>query len=81
MRQATKRIEKALRNGLRRYSNNPRGTPGLIECFNMAPGAQGLEAHETITDLNADGVSWGGLGKFDLGYIEEDSISTDSVSF
>ena len=64
MRQGIEVIDKALREGLRRFSNNPRNMPGLVECFNLAPAEQGLEVHETITDLGATGVTWVGEGQY-----------------
>lgn len=64
MKQGTITIDKAFRNGLRRFSNNPRNAPSLVECYNLAPAEQGLEAHETITDMAATGVSWGGEGQY-----------------
>ena len=69
MRQATDTFDKALRSGLRRFSNNPRNMPGLIECHNLAPAEQGLEAHEEITDLGGSGISWGGEGVYSAGAI------------
>ena len=92
MKQATMTIEKALRNGLRRYSNNPRNVPGLTECFNLAPGEQGLEEHETITSLGATGVSWGGEGVYSAGavtrtitirvtdYVDDSELQTVAVT-
>ena len=64
MKQAATTIDEALRSGLRRYGNNPRYTPGLVECHNLAPAEQGLEPHDEITNLGDDGVSWGGEGQY-----------------
>jgi hypothetical protein len=64
MKQAATTIRDALRSGLRQYSNNPRGVPGLVECHNLAPAEQGLEPHEEITNLGDDSVSWGGEGSY-----------------
>ena len=64
MRQGIEVIDKALREGLRRFSNNPRNMPGLVECFNLAPAEQGLEVHETIIDLGAPGITWVGEGQY-----------------
>lgn len=64
MKQGSERFEKALKFGLRRFRTNPRGTPSLVECFNMAPCEQGLEPHEEITSLGESGVAWGGTGEY-----------------
>jgi hypothetical protein len=64
MRQAESTIYEALVRGLRRFSNNPRGEPGLVECHNLAPAELGLEVHEEITNLGEPGVSWGGEGSY-----------------
>lgn len=55
-------FDKGLRLGLRKYSSNPRNEQGLVECHNLAPGESGLKLHEAVVDLNASGVTWGGLG-------------------
>ena len=81
MKQASTTIRDALKGGLRRFANNPRDIPGLVECHNLAPAEQGPELHETITDLNASGISWGGVGRFAIDYIDEDVITTDEVTF
>jgi len=57
-------FDEGLKHGLRRFSNSPRGEQALVECHNLAPADQGLELHEAVTDLNATGVTWGGLGQF-----------------
>ena len=51
---------KGLRGGLRKFKNAPANAETLTELYNLAPAEQGLEIHEIITDMNADGVSWGG---------------------
>ena len=55
-------VFKAFNKGLRAFKNMPMGEQSLVECFNMAPSEMGLEIHETLMSLNADGVSWGGEG-------------------
>ena len=55
-------FEEGFKHGLRRESSNPRNTQSLVECHNAAPGEAGLEPHEVVTSLDADGVSWGGRG-------------------
>jgi len=57
-------FDEGLNKGLRRFSNNPRNSQSLVECHNLAPSEQGLALHEAVTNLNATGVSWGGLGKW-----------------
>ena len=57
-------FDEGLKHGLRRFSNNPRGEQNLVECHNIAPAEQGPELHEAVIDLNASGVTWGGLGQF-----------------
>ncbi len=64
MKQASTTIHDALKSGLRRFANNPRGVPGLVECHNLAPAEQGLEPHEEITNLGRSGISWGGEGTY-----------------
>jgi len=56
-------FDKGLRSGLRKHSSNPRNEQALVECHNLMPTEAGLEVHKAVTDLNADGVAWGGLGK------------------
>jgi len=51
-----------LNKGLRNFSNNPRNNKALVECHNVGPGKGGPELHEPLTDLNADGITWGGEG-------------------
>jgi len=51
------------KQGLRGYSNNPRNSPGLVECFNLAPAEKGLVGHEEILDIASD-QSWGGEGVY-----------------
>ena len=53
-------FDKGLLKGLRQFDTNPLNEEALLECFNMAPAEKGLEAHEPIVDINADGISWGG---------------------
>ena len=55
-------FDEGLTKGLRRFSANPTNEPTLVELFNLAPSPLGLEAHETLTSLNEDDVSWGGIG-------------------
>jgi len=55
-------FDEGLTKGLRRFSANPTNEQTLIELFNLAPSPLGLEAHETLTNLNADDIEWGGLG-------------------
>ena len=57
-------FDEGLKHGLRRFANNPRNAQSLVECHNLAPNDQGLELHEAVTDLNATGVTWGGLGQW-----------------
>ena len=52
--------------GLVPYVNRPRNEKGLLECQNVMPMEEGLEIHEVFTSLNADSVSWGGLGKLTI---------------
>lgn len=56
-------LTEALSKGLRRFETNPRNELSLVECHNLMPTEAGLEPHERITSLNADGISWGGQGK------------------
>lgn len=53
-----------LLRGLKRFKSEPRYKQSLVECHNLAPSEEGLKLHEAVTDLNATGVSWGGLGKW-----------------
>ena len=55
-------IKEGLTKGLRRFSTNPMNSQFMVELHNLAPSDQGLEPHETITSLNATGVTWGGVG-------------------
>ena len=69
------RVEDEIRKGLRRHETVSRNKLELVECFNMAPRAGGLEAHEVITSLHADGVSWGGGAAYGV----DDLDTVDSV--
>ncbi|MBU2395707.1 MAG: carboxypeptidase-like regulatory domain-containing protein [Gammaproteobacteria bacterium] len=51
-----------IKGGLRPFGSQ-RNSGQFAEFFNLAPTEGGCEAHEALTDLNVDGVSWGGLGK------------------
>uniref|UniRef100_A0A6M3IFE4 PEGA domain-containing protein n=1 Tax=viral metagenome TaxID=1070528 RepID=A0A6M3IFE4_9ZZZZ len=51
-----------LGKGLRRFESS-RDSGQLEDCMNLMPTESGLELHEIITSMNADGVSWGGKGK------------------
>lgn len=53
---------KNLGKGLRAFKNVPMNEDSLVECYNLAPAEAGLEIHEALTSLNADGVTWGGEG-------------------
>lgn len=55
-------FDEGLTKGLRRFSANPTNAQALVELFNLAPSTLGLEAHETLTNLNEDDIEWGGLG-------------------
>lgn len=48
--------------------------PMLEECHNIVPIDNGYELHSIITDMNANGVSWGGEGSF-LGDTDIDTIN------
>lgn len=69
MKQFSSTIDQALRSGLRRFSNNPRNIPGLVECHNVAPEEQGLEQHEEVTPLGNSGVTWNGMGQYSAGAV------------
>ena len=69
------KVEDEIRKGLRRHETVSRNKLELVECFNMAPRAGGLEAHEVITSLHADGVSWGGGAAYGV----DDLDTVDSV--
>ena len=58
-------IKEGLTKGLRRFSTNPINSQFLVELHNLAPSDQGLEPHETMTSMNATGVTWGGVGAKD----------------
>ena len=49
--------------GLRPFKSGRRNEFSLVGCHNLVPKEQGLELHEVVTDMNATGVVWGGLGK------------------
>lgn len=55
-----------LNKGLKPFKGS-RNTDYLIDCHNVMPMEGGLEIHEVLTDVNADGVTWGGLGKVSSG--------------
>lgn len=57
-------FDEGLRHGLRRFSTNPRNEQGLVECHNIAPTEASPGLHEAVTDLNASGITWGGLGQW-----------------
>jgi len=57
-------FQKGLTGGLRKHHSNPRNNEALVECHNLRPTEIGLEAHEAVVDLNASGITWGGLGKW-----------------
>jgi len=63
----------SLNQGLRRFKS-VRNSSQLEECFNLSPTENGLEVHEILTDLNADGVTWDGLGKLERP-MEDDDIT------
>lgn len=84
-------FDKGLRLGLRTHYSNPRNEQALVECHNLMPTEKGIEGHKAITDLNATGVSWGGLGKWTAAaatrditihvsdYIDDSELQTVSV--
>ncbi len=45
--------------GLRSSDRRERNTVQLIECYNVVPSGKGIDFHEAITSLNADGIAWG----------------------
>lgn len=55
-------LDKVLKKGLRPFGPSREGDEGLAECHNIAPAERGPGLHEAVTDLNASGVSWGGMG-------------------
>ncbi len=57
-------FQKGLASGLRKHRSNPRDNEALVECHNFRPTESGLQVHESVVDLNADDVAWGGLGKW-----------------
>lgn len=65
------KVDETIRKGLRRHETVSRNILELVECFNMTPRAGGLEAHEVITSLNADGVSWGGGAAYGVDVVDE----------
>lgn len=68
-----------LKDGLRPFKS-VRNSSALDECFNLMPTEVGLESHETLTDLNADGVTWDGLGKLDRP-METDVVTLNVTSY
>jgi len=64
MREFQYTFKEGLLKGLRRFTTAPRDEQGLTECHNFAPSEKGLGLHEAIVDLNATGITWGGLGKW-----------------
>lgn len=69
------KVSEEIRKGLRRHETVSRNVLELVECFNMAPRAGGLEAHEVITSLHADGISWGGGAAYGVDAVDDgDSI-------
>lgn len=55
-------FNEGLTKGLRRYSNNPINAQTLTELHNLEPSELGLEPHETLINLDASNVDWGGMG-------------------
>lgn len=62
MREDTYVFSEGLTKGLRRFKTNPINNESLIELHNLSPEKLGIEAHEALTNLNASGISWGGIG-------------------
>lgn len=48
--------------------------PMMSDCHNLVPVEDGYDLHALITDMNADGVSWGGEGAF----VSDDWTDDDS---
>ena len=69
MRQGEVDLTKAFKRGLRRFAVSPRNADWLLECHNWAPAEDGLEAHEEVTSLGVDGVSWDGQGYYTPGSV------------
>ena len=77
--------------GLRRFLANPINSEALVELHNLAPMVGGLEPHQVITSLDADSITWGGIGAKDavsgtsditiaiIDYVDEDDIEGASV--
>lgn len=51
-----------LNKGLKNFVGS-RNSGELVDCHNVMPSEDGLKVCEILTDLNASGVSWGGIGK------------------
>lgn len=68
-----------LKDGLRKFKSI-RNSRELDECFNLMPTEGGLESHDPLTDLNADGVSWEGMGKLDRPMVS-DTVTINVTSY
>jgi len=62
-----------IKGGLRPFGGQ-RNSGQFVEFFNLMPNENGCEVHETLTDLNANEITWGGFGKVAR------SLASDSVT-
>ncbi len=62
-----------LLKGLRRFPG-PRNAEELEDCHNLMPMEERLNVHEQITDMDADGITWDGLGKLTV------AVSTKTIT-
>lgn len=59
MREYEHRLDKELIKGLKPYSNRPRNSEGLIECFNVVPYEEGVMSHTEVISPNDATKAWG----------------------
>lgn len=51
-------------SGLIPFITDKKKNPSLLECHNLVPIGENYILHSLVTDLNADGIAWGGVGGF-----------------
>lgn len=61
MREYEHRLDKELIKGLKPYSNRPRNSEGLIECFNVVPYEEGVMSHAEVISPNDATKAWGAV--------------------
>ena len=86
MREYEHRLDKELKKGLKPFSNRPRNSEGLVECFNVVPYEEGVMSHTEVVSLNDATKNWGAAMALptnpttrDITIRVTDLISTDEV--